>query len=67
MMSIYSLHICALGAGSNREEACEAPWLSWSPGTAGDTCLIPGDKAQVEDPRQSVVGICRQERGEQLS
>ena len=42
-----------------------SPGGSW---TVGDTHLIPGDgRLRVEDTRQSVVGICRQELGEQLS
>ena len=42
-----------------------SPGGSW---TVGDTRLIPGDgRLRVEDTRQSVVGICRQELGEQLS
>ena len=67
-MSIYYLCIYTLGAESSKEEAQEdhaSPGGSW---TVGDTCLIPGDsRLRVEDTRQSVVGICRKELGEQLS
>ena len=45
-MSIYSLYTCALGAESNREEAQVAHGSPGASGTVGDTCLIPGDKAQ---------------------
>lgn len=34
----------------------------------GDSCVIPGDsRLRVAGPRQSVVGICRKELGEELS